>query len=282
LRRGKLCYTLATLSFGLQMTDSDQKSANVPFALPDDEDEDVLTSVGVPEVRMTPMHGLPVITPPLEPISAPEPASRKVICSLSVRSEGREVRVDVAHSPFQIGSRHGDLKLESPFIDPLHAQLRLQSGRLMLDKMGSSGIFLRIADELALEDFDEIAVGQQRFVFRTTWDGQFPGPPATARAPGANSPTVSARVIRYYDNGNVASVWLIEDSLILGSQGSQPIGQDPGLSSRHAQIERRGNQYFIKDLRSEYGTFIRIHDPVELIDGDCFLLGRSMVRLENL
>lgn len=261
------------------MSDSENKSANVPFAIPDDEDEDVLTSVGIPEARMTPSQGLPMITPAMEPVASQE-STRKRLCSLVVTIENRELRIDVDHSPFQIGSLHGDLLLESPFISALHAQLRLSAGRLMLDDMSSSGIFLRIADELSLEDFDEIVVGHQRFVFRSTWDSA-PSGPAITPSPGAQPPGSPARLIRYFANGNIASVWQVEDSLQIGTHGSYPISQDPMLSARHAQIERRGNQYFIKDLRSDYGTFIRIHDPVELIDGDCFIVGRAYIRLEK-
>lgn len=259
------------------MSDSDQKPVNVPFSLPAEDDEDILTSVNV-EPRPTPALGLPVV----EPIRKLE-SVKKAYCRLIVKTGAQELRVDVEQNPFQIGSRHGDLILESPYISPFHAQIRMRGGRLTLEDLGSkNGVFLRIADELSLEDFDEISVGEQRLQFRVGWDSTGPKPEADASQPtGANVPPHPARVIRYFDNGNVASVWMINDLLVVGGQGSFPIAADPLLSARHAQIEKRGNRYFIKDLNSEHGTYIRIHDPVELIDGDCFVIGRTLIRLEQ-
>ncbi len=259
------------------MSDSDQKPVNVPFSLPAADDDDILTSVSA-EPRPTPALGLPVI----EAVRKPEPA-KKVYCRLRVRTGTQELRVDVEQNPFQIGGRHGDLVLDTPYISPFHAQIRLRNGKLTLEDLGSkNGVFLRIADELSLEDFDEIAVGEQRLQFRTGWDGTGPKPEADPSIQtGATAPPHPARVIRYYDNGNIASVWMINDILVVGGQGTFPIAADPLLSTRHAQIEKRGNRYFIKDLNSEHGTYIRIHDPVELIEGDCFLIGRTLIRLEQ-
>jgi pSer/pThr/pTyr-binding forkhead associated (FHA) protein len=55
--------------------------------------------------------------------------------------------------------------------------------------------------------------------------------------------------------------------------------EDSILSSPHAVIHRDGDRYLLRDLESESGTFIRIADAVELIDGDCFLVGRTRIRL---
>ena len=55
--------------------------------------------------------------------------------------------------------------------------------------------------------------------------------------------------------------------------------EDSHLSSPHAVIRRDQDRFFLRDLESDYGTFIRIADAVELIDGDCFLVGRTRIRL---
>lgn len=51
---------------------------------------------------------------------------------------------------------------------------------------------------------------------------------------------------------------------------------DDSVSERHARIEKRGERYFLKDLRSPQGSFINDHNvtDAELQDGDLLRLGQ--------
>lgn len=76
-------------------------------------------------------------------------------------------------------------------------------------------------------------------------------------------------------------------------QGSVVIGrasvsdlrlQHPSISRRHAQIRRVGEQFFVKDLGSQNGTFVnkeRIAGEVETKPGDSLALGNALVRLRG-
>lgn len=256
------------------MNGSDNKPANMPFDIPEDEDDEVFSSVlpsgAVP--RMTPSSGLPSVTRTL----AVQP-----LATLTVLSGSAPQTVNVEQSPFQVGRGRGDLELDDPYISPLHVQLRAVRSTLLLEDLNSrNGVFLRIADELALEDFDEIAIGHQRLIFRTSWDY-----PTHSNQPyqdntlgmGGDAPVDALRLVGVLNSGAIARIYPITGRHTLGTEADFVVESDHAVSPQHALIERRAGKCFIKDLESEYGTFIRIHDPVELLEGDCFLVGRTRI-----
>lgn len=60
--------------------------------------------------------------------------------------------------------------------------------------------------------------------------------------------------------------------------------QHPSISRRHAQVKRVGEQFFIKDLGSQNGTFVnkqRIGTEVELKIGDLITLGNAQLKLRG-
>ncbi|MGV3623437.1 MAG: FHA domain-containing protein [Archangium sp.] len=60
--------------------------------------------------------------------------------------------------------------------------------------------------------------------------------------------------------------------------------QHPSISRRHTQIKRQGEQFFVKDLGSQNGTFVnktRIATEVEVKPGDSIALGNALLRLRG-
>ncbi len=60
--------------------------------------------------------------------------------------------------------------------------------------------------------------------------------------------------------------------------------QHPSVSRRHCQIRRVGEQFFVKDLGSQNGTFVnkqRIATETEAKPGDTIALGNALVRLRG-
>lgn len=57
---------------------------------------------------------------------------------------------------------------------------------------------------------------------------------------------------------------------------------DTFLSSRHARIEARGNEWVLDDLNSTNGTFVNgfeVRDPTIVNDGDVIRIGRIEMKL---
>jgi pSer/pThr/pTyr-binding forkhead associated (FHA) protein len=55
---------------------------------------------------------------------------------------------------------------------------------------------------------------------------------------------------------------------------------DPHLSARHARIAFRDGQHVIMPLETRNGVYVRIRQPVEMFDGDQFLIGKQVLRFE--
>ena len=63
--------------------------------------------------------------------------------------------------------------------------------------------------------------------------------------------------------------------------GDATFPHDGYLSSRHAQIVARDGRYYLVDLNSRNGTFIRIKGEVELEPGDTFLVGKQLFKFSK-
>lgn len=66
------------------------------------------------------------------------------------------------------------------------------------------------------------------------------------------------------------------------TEGDVILSDDPYLSPRHARLRRRGDGWLLRDLDSANGIYVRIREPVDLVDGDMILLGQQVLRFELL
>jgi hypothetical protein len=190
-----------------------------------------------------------------------------------------------------MGRQYCDLNLDDPFVSRWHARLFLHDDALMLEDMQShNGVYLRIADELMLEDGDEILVGRQRFVFKTNWEDdllRYDERPASTSGStqilGGSRDGISAtRLLQILEGGHIGGVYSFQDSFVLGAGNARlQLGHDVELAREHARVEKRGHQFFLHDGDGPEGTSIRIHNAVEVIDGDIFTIGRTRMRINR-
>ncbi len=247
-----------------------------PFT-PSDDDNEVLSSVSADEY---PPWNEPLRASP----SQPEPVAARHPW-INVHSAGNPTpqRFEIRGSRFLIGRDRADLALNDPFASKWHAQLFTDHTSLMLEDLGShNGVYLRVADDFALEDGDEILVGSQRLIFRTRpIPFNTPNAPDNRTVPTLGAPIVNTpRVIMMLENDHIGAVYPLLDQALIGRQNAEICApQDELLSNQHATITRRGQQYFLHDLHSHHGTFIRVRGAVELIDGDCFMIGRTRLTI---
>ena len=283
------------------MTDGNK---NVPFAIGDDDDDDndVFSSVEVHrsnenapgvsggDVRASGALAAKPTSQPAPtvrssgPIAAPAASVRRPVLTVETSGGTGARQVEIANDAFSIGRRGVDLEIADQYALPFHAQITMQKGAAFLRPVAvHNGVFLRIADDLQLEDWDEISVGTQRFVFRTTWDR--PEEPENPNLPytpaiGGNLPPDAARLIQMYAGSQVGAVYRLKDNITIGRQNADVCEpEDQWLSTPHALIERRDDKFFIKDANSQHGTFIRVLDTMELISGDEFMVGRTRIKI---
>jgi pSer/pThr/pTyr-binding forkhead associated (FHA) protein len=135
-----------------------------------------------------------------------------------------------------------------------------------------------------------------------------PSGPTAAPAPGAPSPPVAAaptraRLVLIARDGNEGPSYPLGESTDIGrTEGNIVIADDRYISPRHARVAMRGGAFFVRDLESTNGVFVRIpfprgaphgvtHDgagggpkPPDseqlLADQDLFLVGQQVLRFE--
>lgn len=270
------------------LSEDDNAEANHPLSgllASNDGEDEVLSSVPADEY---PPWNAPLRPATPQPMSmpAPEPvAARHPWINVQTYGSPTAQRYEIRGSRFLIGRERADLPLADPFASKWHAQLYTDHNSLMLEDLGShNGVYLRVADDFALEDGDEILVGSQRLIFRTR---PIPVTISSTNMPEHRSiPTLGAphdhtpRIIMMLENDHVGAIYPLTDSTLIGRQNADICAsQDELLSAQHATISRHGQQYFLHDLKSQNGTFIRVRGAVELIDGDCFMIGRTRLTI---
>ncbi|WP_164017296.1 FHA domain-containing protein [Pyxidicoccus trucidator] len=73
--------------------------------------------------------------------------------------------------------------------------------------------------------------------------------------------------------------------LVMGRSSSSDLRlQHPSISRRHAQLIRRADRFFVKDLSSQNGTFLnrtRVTAEAEVMPGDEIAMGNALLRLRG-
>jgi pSer/pThr/pTyr-binding forkhead associated (FHA) protein len=71
------------------------------------------------------------------------------------------------------------------------------------------------------------------------------------------------------------------DQLDIGSrEGAVVLKEDPYVSPRHARLSREGGKWYVVDLGSVNGIYLKVQGKRALTDGDLILLGQQVLRFE--
>ena len=269
---------------------SPSKDQDKPFYFSEQEEQD--------QQDEAIFSSVPSSLPPPVPAAASSPSPRRATDQAGGAAPQRLELLDeqgATRRAFSLGAQRFwlgshpecDAHLDDPHISPWHAMvMRTAEHKVMLHDVRSvNGVFLAIADAFQLEDGDEIALGAQRFVFRSRTEPplyRHPAGPYEAVAMGAPKPPsgLYPHLVRLLRGGQIAALYPLDRALRIG-RGAVEIScpQDLALDERHALIERRGPHFMLQDLGSRGGTYLRVHGSVELFPGDRFLIGGMQLSL---
>ena len=103
-------------------------------------------------------------------------------------------------------------------------------------------------------------------------------------AQGEQPSAASHQVVSIRKDGTDGAAYpLIAEQTDFGrSEGEVILEDDPYLSPRHFRILRRAGDWFLRDLRSVNGVFVRLRRAHVLTHGSMILLGQQVLRFELL
>ncbi|MGD0524751.1 MAG: FHA domain-containing protein [Polyangiaceae bacterium] len=129
-----------------------------------------------------------------------------------------------------------------------------------------------------------------------------PAPAPVAPAPAPATATTRARLVLIARDGNEGPSYPLGEATDIGrTEGNVVIAEDRYISPRHARVAMRGGAFFVRDLESTNGIFVRIPFPrgateggaggagnalkaadseQVLADQDLFLVGQQVLRFE--
>jgi len=212
---------------------------------------------------------------------------------LAVVAEDGTVRntVSLARGELTIGRSACDLAFsEDSFVSPLHAQLLVKEGAVIVRDLGSANhtwLFTEAAGTHVLADDDLVLVGSQLLQFR-----RIGSPPPTAAAADG-----TRRIGSFVPGPDVAVLAQLRadgsmrDCLFLGAGRAIVLGRDTGdwtfpydrtMSGRHAEVREEEGQFVIRDLGSRNGIAVAVRGERRIAPGQRLMVGDQMLRLESV
>ncbi len=209
-------------------------------------------------------------------------AARPQVSIRVVRADGGpEAVVRMQRDTLTCG-QHGEISLpDDPFIMPVQVRFFFSGARLAVEEVdGPNGAYVRLRRERELSPGGELRLGRQRLVLEPI--------PAAAMGPGGTqvwgSPDAGyrLRLVQLLEGGLRGAAFPLRegDNLLGREQGDLTFPTDGFVSGRHAVLQVRQDRLLVRDVGSSNGTFIRLAGPTFVDNGDHFLVGRQLLRVE--
>jgi pSer/pThr/pTyr-binding forkhead associated (FHA) protein len=179
-----------------------------------------------------------------------------------------------------IGRKMGSLFEADGYLSPVHAELVLNAAGLVVrDANSLNGVFVKISGEEELQDGDVFRIGQELLRFDVV------PPPAPlddgTDILGSPNPGYWGRLAIIVGRNQDASAHpLMGDATMLGRErGDITFPEDGYVSGSHARVSMRDGRYYLADLGSSNGTFLRIRGERAVPSGSFLLMGQQLFRV---
>jgi pSer/pThr/pTyr-binding forkhead associated (FHA) protein len=191
----------------------------------------------------------------------------------------------VASGSARVG--RGDVEVvlaEDNEVSPNHATLAYRGATLTITDEGSlNGVYLRTRGPHELQNGDWFRAGEQYFLFTTLNDGEaFHGSDGTRVFTSlARKGSFSVRQVLRDGHLGISST-SSQDEVSIGGEGSSiAFVGDEHLDAKHCRVYRASDgRYLLEDLGSVNGTYVRLKDTENLVDGDVLIIGQEVLRVE--
>jgi pSer/pThr/pTyr-binding forkhead associated (FHA) protein len=187
------------------------------------------------------------------------------------------------------GRTEGDIRFKDDlFMSPLHAQLSVRDGELLVRDLGSrNGTWVFLEAPYRLNDGDTILVGSQLIRFRRLgYPAPHPPEADLTRRLGSTIPSADVAVLAQLRADGSA-----RDTLALSPGRTVKIGRDVGdwvfpydktMSGKHAEIRSEDLQFIVLDDGSRNGVAVSVRGEHAVKVGQRILMGDQTLRVKSL
>lgn len=217
------------------------------------------------------------------PAAAPAASAQSSIVLTALRADGTEAGTyTLPAGTVTIGRDTGGVFAGDSYLSPRHATFTPKGGKLYVrDESSLNGVYRKLQREepVPLGFGDVFRIGQE--LLRVE-----PLTPLPASADGVDrlgSPSKGyvgriALIIGRDATGNAYPI--PETGLHLGRErGDVLFPEDGYVSGLHCRISYRDGKFFLTDLGSSNGSFIRLMSEAEVANGDILLMGQQLFRV---
>ena len=206
---------------------------------------------------------------------------------VSINEDGTDgARMDLQFADSVIG-RAGDVRFPTDaFLSPKHARLSAEGQSVFIEDLYSlNGTYVKLRDEVRLTPGDTFLMGRQVLRFEKFEHTIVPKARSSdgTRYMGSPPPGGQFKLVQVGIGGIIQNVLCVHDSgVIIGREKVDVIfPRDKFMSGRHAQIfPRDDGNYYLVDLNSSNGTWVKIWERRQLNSGDFIFLGQQLFRVE--
>lgn len=186
-----------------------------------------------------------------------------------------------------IGREGADVSFANDeFLAARHAEFIYDGDAISVVPHGTTnGVFRKIHGQEELLNADSFRLGQELLHFELLRE-IMGAPPrdeeSTLELGSPLPPDCWGRLSQIVASEVGGAVFLLTgDEVFLGRERGDITFPDDGyVSGSHAVINRRDGRFFLKDLGSSNGTYVRLKGPTPLEAGDLILAGQQLFRIE--
>jgi pSer/pThr/pTyr-binding forkhead associated (FHA) protein len=198
-----------------------------------------------------------------------------------IRPDGTEGGVyPLAEGENSIGRGIGPLFDADGYLSPRHAELILNAAGVVVRDTGSlNGVYVKLGEEEEISHGDIFRIGQELLRF-----DEIPSPvPLDDGTDIMGSPNPGywgrlALIVGRDQNGSAFP--LFGDAVTLGRErGDILFPEDGYVSGQHARVSLRDGKFYLSDLHSSNGTFLRVRGERMLRAGTSILMGQQLFRV---
>jgi len=179
-----------------------------------------------------------------------------------------------------IGRGLGALFDADGYLSPRHAEIVLNAaGSVVRDTGSLNGVYVKLTDEEPIVDGDIFRIGQELLRFDEI-AGPVPLEDGTDIM-GSPNPGYWGRLALIVGRDQDGSAFpLFGDGITLGRErGDILFPEDGYVSGQHARLSMRDGRFFLEDLSSSNGTFIRVRGERVIKPGAAILMGQQLFRI---